>query len=143
MAVDKAWFTWRGAFGGPRGHSMRTRFEQVYSASVANTNSFAQTFNTFSKCRLYKAIWARQWGIDQTVPLLGNVDRKMVVFLSHPTDGVIKLSYPDPVDADVEETAQGLRMKASSLETLVGHINLWMGTGTAIKGLYGIVVLKR
>jgi hypothetical protein len=136
---DTATFVWVGEMGGTKRHKYRTTMN-AYIGSTANIGAFATTLNGFSKCRLNTRKWARTALVDGSVPQ-GNCDRKMVVFLSHPIDGTVQFSYPDPIDADVENTSQGVRMKASALTTLVGHINLF--TGQTYTGLYGYVLETR
>jgi hypothetical protein len=139
MSSTKASFVWSAEIGGTKRHKYRTTIDGGIS-TISNIYAFGITFNGYSKCRLDTYHWTRSGLVDGRDGA-GNADRKMVVFLSHPDNGVVQFSYPDPVDADVEATSQGKRMKAASLATLVGHINLF--TGQTYTGLYGYVVESR
>jgi hypothetical protein len=73
------------------------------------------------------------------IPPGSNGDKKAIIFFRDPSDGNLgKLTYPDPIDEDIETVPEGKRIKMSVVEEIVSDMN--EAALTSYSAVGGIVI---
>lgn len=131
----------RGEFGGTKkNHYLTSSFDNLIGTTELNTLVTALATHTDANIA-FKTILSR-FEENDAEGTGANVDRKAIIYFRHPTTlKVHSLTVPAPVAADVEDTDQGERVKASAVTTIVGLINA--ATGISYAALHGVVIQDR
>jgi hypothetical protein len=139
--ATKGVIIYRGDTGNPNNHYAKGQIDSVTDASALDT--LATALEAHTNCNVSKkSFLSNTLGVDAPPAAGANVDVKAIVYFRHPTTlKVHSVTIPSPVTADIEETADGTRVKAASVSTIVGLINT--ATGITYSPLYGVVVQKR
>jgi hypothetical protein len=137
--------TYRGAVGGrDRSHSKPCRYTVRGGMYAGQFNTFVAAMATHTKCRITRSAFTYLYSGDLSEPTAGtNVDRMATCFFRHNASGkTVEFSFPEPVDADTEMTAEGERITTAAMTTIAGLLNTAEGAGT-YTALYGFVTQSR
>lgn len=132
---------WTGDTGFPTNHKTFTRVHEVNT--VILLRDFALDLKDHSICNFSYRSHTRTDSSLVNPPGVGaNVDRKAIIYFRDPdTLEVLHFSYPDPIAADIEETAYGNRIKQSAVIAVVSYLST--ATGNSYIPLYGVFTQRR
>ena len=138
--MKKGSIIWAAATGGNKVHRVSTNFS--YPLSLTAVSTFATALKAHTKCSRVSRSYTQMTAYTFTVVAGTNADRKAILYFRDAlTGGVVSLSYPEPKDADVENTDEGERIKASVVDEI--RLDLESATGRTYHSLYGIVIQRR
>ena len=139
--ATKGVIIYRGDTGNPNNHYAKGQIDSVTDAAALDT--LATALATHTNCNISKkSFLSNALGTDAPPGAGANVDVKAIIYFRHPTTlKVHSFTLPAPAAADIEETSDGTRVKATSVSTIVGLINT--ATGITYSPLYGVVIQKR
>jgi hypothetical protein len=138
--MNKAVIIWRGRFGGQDNHYGKTLIRDV-TADAALVTLIGVLDGLTSANVAKRSFNAVNEVLDEAPATGGDMDAKLVIVMKDTaTDLPTKLSIPAPLDADFEETTQGLRLTAALLASTVTAVNT--ATGRTLTGLYGYYAHK-
>lgn len=105
--------------------------------TFTSINTFAASMVTRTLCNRYLVSFLRDTTYETSPPGTGaNKDKWATIYFRDTDTGeVLNFYYPAPIASDLETTPAGIRVKQSSVVTIVGFINT--ATDKAYVPLYG------
>lgn len=140
--VNTGIITFRGDNGNPKANNKK-KVEILGVTNNTALNILWYELGLHSKCNVAKGTWQMSLLLTDEAPDTdANIDKVAIIYFRDPdTMRVRKLHLPSPLDADIEETKEGQRVKKAIVTELVGHLST--ACGKSFSPLYGIVIQKK